>query len=318
MPTKGKKFLFLLLFITVFWAGFFISQNTSFITRGGSDCDNNFPLLNQAVVCDFSEEKNLEAVQSLEIKTNDLISSLKKEGKISRVSVFFRDLSSKKWFGISQNEKYAPASLLKLPMIMAYYKLSEIDPDLFSKKYIFKKIDPLFSQDIEPKVRLEEGKEYTIEEILQQMIVFSDNSAMDFLMDMLDQNFMEREYYNLGIIFNGGQEDYLSPIIYSNILRMLYNSSYLTRNSSEKILGLLSETDFNNGLVSGVPAGITVAHKFGERDIDAATKEFHDCGIIYPPGHPYILCVMTTGDNYSNLEKFISDVSRLAYEEIKN
>jgi beta-lactamase class A len=274
-------------------------------------------LLNSDVVCNFSEENSLDEVKILEIKLNDYISYSKEGKKISEASIFFRDLKSKKWVGILQNENYAPASLLKLPILIAFFKLYEIDPDLFAEKYIFKKINPRFNQSVTPKVQLEEGKEYTIEEMLRQMIIYSDNSAMDFLVQIIDQKFMDRQYYNLGIVFgNEDKEDYLSPIVYSNIFRMLYNSSYLTRSSSEKILELLSETDFENGLVSGVPSGVTVSHKFGERNLDDSEKELHDCGIIYYPGNPYILCVMTRGDNYDNLENFISNISRLVYEEI--
>jgi hypothetical protein len=56
---------------------------------------------------------------------------------------------------------------------------------------------------------------------------------------------------------------------------------------------------YNDGLKAGIPANIELAHKFGERGIIGMNgreqKQLHDCGIIYYPKHPYILCIMTRG-----------------------
>jgi beta-lactamase class A len=317
-----KNFLLLVLFFAVILSvGILIGRKTSIFKKifERSDCENNFTFLNPDIACDLSAEKKLETVKDLEKKINDYIAYSIKEKKVFKSSVFFRDLSSKKWVGIEQNENYAPASLLKLPLLIAYFKLSETESGLLSKKYIFIKPDSIFYQNFEPKVQLQEGKEYTLEEILRHMIIYSDNSAMDFLWQIIDETYTDKIFYELNVASaNNTEEDFLSPITYSNIMRILYNSSYLTRNSSEKILQWLSETDFKDGLVAGVPSTIPVAHKFGERDVTATTKELHDCGIIYYPDHPYILCVMTLGDNYDNLKEVISKISETTYEEVKN
>ena len=78
---------------------------------------------------------------------------------------------------------------------------------------------------------------------------------------------------------------------------------------SEKALGLLQKSEFHKGLVAGVPSGTIVAHKFGERDgLTIGEKQLHDCGIIYYPGNPYLLCVMTRGDNFDELAGVVFDV----------
>ena len=53
-----------------------------------------------------------------------------------------------------------------------------------------------------------------------------------------------------------------------------------------------------------------------EREIDisgAKTKQLHDCGIIYYPGNPYLLCVMTRGDSFGELSSTIRDISDIIY-----
>jgi beta-lactamase class A len=68
--------------------------------------------------------------------------------------------------------------------------------------------------------------------------------------------------------------------------------------------------------VAGVPAGISVANKFGERELADGTRQLHDCGIVYHPERPYVLCVMTKGASFEQLSRTVADVSQLVYREI--
>jgi beta-lactamase class A len=107
---------------------------------------------------------------------------------------------------------------------------------------------------------------------------------------------------------------------YAAFFRIIYNSSYLERNMSEKALSLLSSVDYKEGLIAGVPSNLVVSHKFGERQaIDkngGTTNQLHDCGIVYYPGHPYLLCVMTKGEKFEELSKIIAKISDIVYREI--
>lgn len=78
----------------------------------------------------------------------------------------------------------------------------------------------------------------------------------------------------------------------------------------------MSQTEFKEGLNRGLPAEITVAHKFGERDL-GQQKELHDCGIVYYPNQPYLLCVMTKGADFDDLSETIGEISKLVYNFIK-
>jgi hypothetical protein len=93
--------------------------------------------------------------------------------------------------------------------------------------------------------------------------------------------------------------------------------------TSEQALGLLTTTDFTQGLVAGVSATTTVAHKFGEQtDTDTngqvIDRELHDCGIVYYPNNPYFLCVMTKGQDFSTLAKIISGISNSVFNYVSS
>ena len=80
---------------------------------------------------------------------------------------------------------------------------------------------------------------------------------------------------------------------------------------------ILSKTTFKEGIVAGVPEGTVVAHKFGQFLSTTNTAdgvELHDCGIIYYPDYPYLLCVMTKGNSLDELKNVIKGISKITYE----
>ena len=173
--------------------------------------------------------------------------------------------------------------------------------------------------DICPTHELELGKSYTVEELLELMLVESSNDPVKLLYDNIDAAYILGVYEHLGVdesvLFNGTVN--LSAKNYATFFRILYNASYLDTASSEKVLELLSKTNFDQGIVSGVPKGTEVSHKFGERGSTAAQQQIHDCGIVYYPQHPYLVCVMTRGTSVDALTKAIVDISKITHEEVE-
>ena len=276
------------------------------------------PLLECEIAADKTKWKELtpfkHKVQKL---TDDKINSK----KATHISVYFRDLNNGPYFGINENEEFSPASLLKVPLLITYLKLAEADPQLLGRKIKNDKKDDLNSiENIMGSKAIEKGKTYTIEELLYMMIVYSDNNAKDLVLGNIDARLLNVPFIDLGIEIPGvrKQEDFMSVKAYASFFRVLFNASYLNREMSEKALGYLTLVEFRKGLVAGVPSNVTVAHKFGERRIigDKDVKELHDCGIIYYPNYPYLLCVMTRGSDFGDLIDNVKDISYRVYEEV--
>lgn len=57
--------------------------------------------------------------------------------------------------------------------------------------------------------------------------------------------------------------------------------------------------------------------KIKKRGVSRGAKQFHDCGIVYHPANPYLLCVMGRGEDFWELTKSVADVSRIVYEEVE-
>lgn len=233
-------------------------------------------------------------------------------------AVYFRDLNNGPWFGLNEHEVFSPASLLKLPVMMAYYKKSENDSDLLNKKVKYEGSEILLKQSVIPSSLIQIGQTYTIGELIERMIIYSDNAALTVLEQNIDQDQIDKVTLDLGVETATEQtpEDFMSVKGYAGLFRILYNASYVNKNLSEKALEILSRTEFKKGISAGVPEGIKVSHKFGERTLANGLTQFHDCGIVYHPNNPYLLCIMTRGSNLNNLTSAISKISSIAYDGV--
>ncbi len=268
------------------------------------DCENN-----QALNYNY---KNLD--QNIK---NSINGELEKKS-VSSVSLYFRDLNNGPWIGINYEEKFSPASLLKVPLMMAYLKIAENKPDSLNQK--FKIVDygtDTLEQNILPSEKLVIGREYSVEELIMRAIKYSDNAAANTLLANIESTDLEKIYSDLNLIIPGtlNSENYMTITEYSSIFRILYNASYLNRETSEKALSILASANFNSGLTSKLPQNVIVSHKFGERVFENK-KQLHDCGIIYMKNENYLLCIMTRGDDFKLMEDAIANISKNIYEQM--
>jgi beta-lactamase class A len=169
---------------------------------------------------------------------------------------------------------------------------------------------------------LEIGKAYSVEDLVSIMLMNSDNGAKNLLLTLTDRNYI-KQLFSIVSLVNPETTKALtiSSREYALFFRVLYGSSYLNEEHSERILSLLSQSTFKDGLVAGLPEGTPVAHKFGTYEFDEtidgkvrSAQQLHDCGVVYHKENPYIFCLMTKGKDTNTLFKVISHVSKLVYD----
>lgn len=254
----------------------------------------------------------------------DLVQRLEREPGLKDIAVYFRDLDNGPWFGIDEKKAFTPGSLYKVPVIMAALKQAELVPGYFAQKALFTGLpDPRLAVTwFGANETLEAGREYPIEELLHRIAAHSDNASTWLLRQTIRPELLERTLADMGFdaarMEAGGRT--LTAKSYGRFFRILYNASYLSRPMSEYALSLFADATFKEGLVAGVPAETVVAHKFGERgeaDKDGRLRlQLHDCGIVYHPGRPYLICVMTEGSDYAAMAGAIASISREVYTAV--
>lgn len=287
--------------------------------------EGGYPFVNPLLVCDRDEVSDIN--QGAQSVIQNAVNAEVAKGNITTASVYYRRFSDNSWALFNGDETYYPASLNKVPLMIAYYNwVEETDFPLEKSIYFPPGLDENAQQEIPPENPLEPGNSYTANDLINAMIKDSDNNATLLLLNAIDTSTLQRVFNDLQVPFLAAGQ---APTNYMNVsqsaffFRVLYNGTYLSHADSERALKVLSQTDFNDGLVAGVPSGTTVAHKFGlvsvaPNNTVVTARELHDCGIVYPTGqNPYLLCVMTksTG-SLQGVEQAIADISRSVYKYV--
>lgn len=283
-----------------------------------------YKYISPLLLCDNNEQKNSRSLSDLESKILKEINQKKLEGKLTDASVFIRDINSGNQININPDVKYFPASLTKIPFMIAFLKAAESQPDLLNKEAkVTLSQDYNASQEVSPKESAKIGQSYKADDMLSMMVKYSDNNSLYTLVKLLDQKTFNTVYEDLGLKFPSNVEeqvDYMTAYDFAYFLRILYNSTYLKRDLSEKALGLMSASDFDLGIKAGLPSEVNLAHKFGlQTKVNGSTTErqMHDCGIVYDKDHPYVICMMTRSTaSIEEIESTMKEISSMTYEEM--
>lgn len=289
-------------------------------------CDKDYLFINQDIDC-ATLDQTADQVDALHEKIDKIVQSEKNARHIDRASVFFRDLNTRRWFGVDDTDAYYPGSLVKLPLAMAYYKLAELQPGILDEKLAIPKdvvVEGNADQHYPPLDPLSAGTTYPISELIRHMLVYSDNTPFSPLMET-GKLFVSKAFHDLGVeeIRDGDVVTGWTSSVrtYAGALRSLYNASYLDAEYSNKVLYMLSQSTFTGGIVSGVPRNVKVAHKFGEgtgvtSDDQTVNHTLNDCGVVYKPNNPFVICIMTEGKDFSQMEKVIQNITKESYDAL--
>ncbi|CAN5180741.1 hypothetical protein BH11PAT4_BH11PAT4_3490 [soil metagenome] len=281
-----------------------------------------YDFVSPLLVCSTSFNESAPELSGLKAALSEVVETSIKNGVVSSASVYFKDLTTGREVSVNGSERFFPASLKKIPLMMKIYRDAESDPkSLQEKKVLTGSQDYNVNAAIPPSKVPVYGQKYSHEELIEYMIKYSDNISFQVMLNDLGNEKFNKVFTDLQLHYPDtvvSIDDYTTPFQFSLFFRTLYNATYLTADNSEKALKLLSETEFNDGLVAGVPKDVRVAHKFGVGVVsqqDGTDKgELHDCGITYSAKNPYLICVMTKSESaIEKVSNVISRISAVAY-----
>ncbi|QQG49939.1 MAG: serine hydrolase [Candidatus Berkelbacteria bacterium] len=241
-----------------------------------------------------------------------------------KIGVYFEYLPTGISININGNDDYYRASLVKLPGVMRTYKLIE-DGKLQEQEQL--EVKPYHLNNFGENKDLKVGMKKTVGELSALALRDSNNTAYEIIYEKVNGDILKKEkgdeetinnVYNYLDIPTPGPDQtlFISPKNYSSALKSLYFSSYLNYADSSKLLDHLTHSSFNDWLPKNLPKDLLIAHKFGIFDLNepANYKVHSDCGIVYLPKRPYLLCVMGQQANNDNLGADIADISKIVYD----
>jgi beta-lactamase class A len=277
--------------------------------------ENNKALTHALYLADIENES--PKYNGLKDEITNTIRQWEQSGKIKTASIYVREMNWGSWMSIDGEVSYFPGSLMKVPIMIYYLKNEEEHPGTLNKELLYIKPEEPFPSQAYIGDSIRSGKKYKISELLEYMIVESDNNATLLLARNIDPKSYLQVFSNLSIPPDEVHDlNYIiSPREYAKFFRILYSSTYLEKRWSEYALELLTRSKFTDGIAKKLPTGLTIARKFGEHGKDGV-MDFSESAIVYRENNPYLICIMTRGNNTTDQCEFISEISQQVYESL--
>lgn len=243
--------------------------------------------------------------------------------KEAQYAIYVRPLNQAGQDVVLNSHKMASASLIKIPiMIEAFNQKNQGKLD-FNERFTIRHAETVEGGSV---YNLPDGTVLTIGQLVELMIVQSDNSACNILIDKLKMENVNAMIKKLGCssdtilqrkmmdfeAVKQGRQNYTNVTDMANILEKLYNRKCLDPKSDKAMLEILKRQEDNTIIPAQLPHHIQIAHKTGELD-----GMNYDCGIIYGQSHNYILCMMA--ENVKDEPQVFYDMSAMSlaiYDQI--
>jgi beta-lactamase class A len=277
------------------------------------DFNNPYPLIDpmRSLV---NQKFFFSTIEPVRREIKQIVADYEKEGHV--IGLYFEFLNTGANISINQDTRFWPASLSKMPTVFAVMKKVERGEWKLSNELV------LFSEDQDETFgelyKKVAGTRFTIEELLKETLINSDNTAHRILVRNLSSADYTDIFEALGMegLFDENYD--ITAKEYSRIFKALYNASYLDRENSQKLLTWLSRTKFTEFLKEGLPPEVLFSHKIGE---EYKKVVFLDSGIAYIPDRPYILTVMikiNNGDGMERAREIMKKISQATYNYVVN
>jgi len=232
--------------------------------------------------------------------------------------IFLVDLDTGSYLNFNGDTAFASASTIKVPILVAFFQAVE-DGKVQLDQMLTLKSEHIVGgsgemQDDAP------GKKYSALEVAKKMIVVSDNTATNMMIELLGgAEVLNQQFANWGLratVIRNNLPDLegtntTSPQDLINIIAQIDRGSLVSVKSRDRILQIMRQTKNDSLLPKGLGEGSVIAHKTGNINTMLA-----DAGMVdLPNGKRYLVAVMVKHppETEKPAQTLIRDISRMSY-----
>lgn len=236
----------------------------------------------------------------------------------SSVSVCIIDASNGNYCHVNSDKAFVSASMIKLAVLCEYMHAvdnGQLDP---ADRVTLKNMKVVGGTGL---IQTERHASYSYDELCRYMIMYSDNTATNVLINKLGQDAINERVQALGckntslnrqlMALNTNTENWISARDAATILYKFKNGTAASSTICAKALEYLSKQTDNEGMAEGISSG-AFAHKTG-----SLRSMRHDGGIVLGK-HPYVivaLCDIGAG-NANRLMKEIAQKADAYFSQL--
>jgi beta-lactamase class A len=232
---------------------------------------------------------------------------------------------------INSDQTFRSASIIKVPLLATLFWLSE------KGEMDWQEVLPLHDADRTPGSgilrELHTGLTLTVYDLAVLMIVISDNTATNMLINRFGVEPVQRFLQHLGFrhtilqrkmydfaAAEQGKENLCSAAEVADLLKWMAQGAIraadgtllVSEDGCKQMLRILREQFYRDQIPYRLPDEAAVANKTGE-----ISGHHHDCAVVWTPHSCYTLAVLTRGFEHRRAAApFIADLSITIYEAL--
>lgn len=235
-----------------------------------------------------------------------------------KVGVYYRPLDGEA-VGFNEDLPLIAASVIKLPVMVEAFRCIEVG-----------ELDPDERVTVPPEAKLpscgaltylHDGLTVTAMDLITLMIILSDNTATNLLIDRLDMETVNRTMAELDIpgialrrkLFDAeqsrrGVENTVTARGIGLLLTRMATGTLLGGKADSQMMSILKNQRLNGKLPFFLHGrGVKIAHKTGEDD-----GITHDVGVVYAP-KPFVVCMLSNEVDVPAFERLMQDAALEMY-----
>jgi beta-lactamase class A len=235
-------------------------------------------------------------------------------------SFYIKNLKTGELCTYNEKQVVSSASLIKVPIMAEVIRQVRNGSLLLEQRIVVEEKDKVSGSILS---LLETGNSYTLKDLITLMIIQSDNTATNILIDIagmenvnkllkdirLENTLLQRKMMD----FNArkeGKDNLTSAADMGRMFELIYNGLFVDETYSTLMKDILKEQLYNEMIKLYIPDYVKVAHKTGELD-----GINHDCGIMYLSNCNYVFSILTWDAESNNISrKTVSEILRVVYE----
>ncbi len=218
--------------------------------------------------------------------------------------VWVDDLPTGARFGQHQRQQFVAASVIKFFILVALYQQAaaghvSLDETITTT-----------ASDIQNfgtgSIRYDPvGTSYTLAELARRAAKQSDNTAAFLIEKRLGQQYVQDQTRAWGCADTSIADDRTTPADVGLLFAKVTSRQLLPPQQALDLLGLLTDTDFEDRLPALLPTYAVVSHKIGTE----ANGVVNDAGVVTTPTRTYVVAIMSTGTDPNQVIKAEQQVS---------
>ena len=229
--------------------------------------------------------------------------------KVPKLALYYQNLVTGQSYSYQSTNVFSAASTIKLPLVLYVYELASQNKINLHEKLTYKSHHYYEGSGVIQNDQI--GTQYTIKELVEKSVVYSDNIAFTMLREKVGQaNFIQ--YANsIGgtVVYPSGRNQTTAKDL-STYLGRLWDFSKKNPELGQELINLLKNTVYQETVAKSVNPE-EVAHKVGYIPMNLV---YNDAAIVYDD-QPYILVVMTQGIPVGQDVHFISNLAEVVQKE---